>query len=88
MSDEQLELIKARFKSCDYISNERIVLEDGTDTSVLLFLMDALEIKVHKRIKNWIKLNLVGFWGNKSVKCNGHSNKIFGILNLIMEKLK
>lgn len=79
--------IKETFKKCGYLKNTKTTLEDGTDTTLINYLTSELEIPVKNRTKRWIDTCLVGVWGNKKVKCLGKSDKIFEILNSIMEKI-
>ena len=88
MNKNYLIKLKDCFKKCDYIPNKIVTLKNGEKTYTLLMLADELDIEVPARLVGWIKQNLTGFWGNKKIKCTGNSDKIFEILNLIMEKLK
>jgi hypothetical protein len=73
---------------CQYLQNKKIILKNKKETTTLLALARDLNVNVPPRLVGWIKHNLNGFWGNERVKCNGRSDKIFEILNLIMDKLK
>lgn len=87
MNEKQLETIKDCFRKCEYLQNKKIVLKNKEETTTLLLLAKDVDVIVPRRLIGWIKQNLNGFWGNQRVKCNGRSDKIFEILNLIMEKL-
>ena len=88
MNEKQLETIRDCFRKCEYLQNKKIALKNDKETTTLLILAKDLDVNVPPRLAGWIKQNLNGFWGNQRVKCNGRSDKIFEILNLIMEKLK
>ncbi len=88
MNEKQLETIRDCFRKCEYLQNKKIILKDKEETTTLLALARDLNVNVPPRLVGWIKHNLNGFWGNQRVKCVGRSDKIFEILNLIMDKLK
>lgn len=77
-----------RFTSCQYMKNFKIKKDETHEISIIGYFIDMLDIDTSPRLKGWIEKNLVACWGNKKVKCLGRSDKIFEVLNLIMEKLK
>lgn len=83
-----MDIIKQKFIACEYISNVKIKLDNGSEISIINMLIKELNIPISSRLAGWIDKNLLGCWGNKKCKCKGQSNKIFEILNLVMEKLK
>ena len=88
MNEKQLKEIKICFKDCGYIPNRKILLKGEKETTLILILADELGVYVSPRLRGWIKNNLSGVWGNQRIKCHGVSDKIFDILNLMMDKLK
>lgn len=84
-----------KFKKEEYVENVmlKVYSEDATgikthNISLIAYLTDMLGIEIAPRVKGWINKNLKGCWGNIQVKCDAQSNKIFEILNSIMDKLK
>lgn len=88
MNEKQIKEMKICFKDCGYIPNTKIKLKGKQETTLILILADELNVYIPPRLRGWIKNNLKGVWGNQKIKCNGVSDKIFDILNLMMEKLK
>ncbi len=87
-SDDIMNEIKEKFLACEYIDNVKIKVVGGGEISVINALIKELKIPISSRLAGWIEKNLIGCWGNQKCKCKGQSNKIFEILNLVMEKLK
>lgn len=84
-----------KFVKGEYVENVKLKIykeiASGIKTheiSLIAHLTDVLGIEVAPRVKGWINKNLKGCWGNTQVKCDAQSNKIFEVLNSIMDKLK
>lgn len=83
-----------KFKKGEYLENVMLTIysEGTTDVktkniSLITYLADTLGVNVLPRVKGWINKNLKACWGNKQVKCDAQSTKIFEVLNSIMDKL-
>ena len=70
-----------------YSLNSNGTLDEKRVRKIVL-LAETLGIELANRTKGWINSNLIGCWGNKRIRCKQQSDKIFEILNLIMEKLE
>lgn len=75
--------IKEKFKKALYIKNTKC-----DNTTLLNKWIDKLGIEVHNNTRRWIDKNLIGFWGNQKVKCTNNSDKIFEVLDEVMQKVK
>ena len=85
---QYVKMAKNQFINCKYLKNSKIHIDTTHDISIIGYFIDRLDIDVPPRLKGWVENNLIACWGNTKVKCVGESDKIFEVLNLIMEKLK